>query len=300
MLAALTLTFNPVLQLTETASVRLETIGLAIVLFAGLVLAARIGSITPAIGPYVPAPGLRVDDLVFIVVGSVPGAILGGRLGYVLDHLDFYRANPAAILDPATGGLSLTLAVPVGILTGAVIARLLGAQVGRWMHAAALPLLFVLGAGKLIGVLGASGQGAPTDLAWATAYGGPGPWGSLAPDIPAHPSQVYEAILVGLSMVVLVWLSRFEVIARRDGGALYAALAVWAVARFVAAFTWRDPAVVGPLRVDQLLLIVVGIIAIVGLVERRKAPLKDVIEPPIDAQRAPREDERVDVGTRPA
>lgn len=294
MLAALTLTFNPVLQLTETASVRLETIGLAIVLFGGLVLAARIGSITPAVGPYVPAPGLRVDDLVFIVVGAVPGAIFGGRLGYVLGHLDFYRANPAAILDPAQGGLSLTLAVPFGILTGAVIARLLGAQVGRWMHAAALPLLFVLAAGKLIGVLGASGQGAPTDLAWATAYGGPGPWGSLAADVPAHPSQVYEAILVGLAMVVLVVVSRFEVIARRDGAALYAALAVWAAARFIAAFTWRDPAIAGPLRVEQLLLIVVTIIAIIGFVERGRAPLKDAIEAPSDAQPAPPEDEQID------
>jgi phosphatidylglycerol:prolipoprotein diacylglycerol transferase len=281
-LTALTLTFDPVLRLSNTSTVRYETIGLAIVILLGLLLAARIGSITPAVGPYVPAPGLRVDDLVFIVVGAIPGAILGGRLGYVLDHLAYYQANPAAIADPAQGGLSLTLAVPFAILTGGLIARLLGAPVGRWMHALALPLLFVLAAGKLIGVLGGTGQGVPADVPWATAYGGPGPWGSLAPDIPSHPSQVYEAIAVGLAIVALALVSRIEVIARRDGAALFAALGLWALARFAVAYTWRDPAVAGPLGMDQLLALGLVLLAALGLLERRRAPLQAPVEPRVD------------------
>jgi phosphatidylglycerol---prolipoprotein diacylglyceryl transferase len=281
-LAALTLTFDPVLRLSDTSTVRYETIGLAIVILLGLLLAARIGSITPAIGPYVPAPGLRVDDLVFIVVGAIPGAILGGRLGYVLDHLAYYQANPAAIADPTQGGLSLTLAVPFAILTGGLIARLLGAPVGRWMHALALPLLFVLAAGKLIGVLGGTGQGVPADVPWATAYGGPGPWGSLAPDIPSHPSQVYEAIAVGLAIVAFALVSRVEFIARRDGAALFAALGLWGLARFAVAYTWRDPAVAGPLGMDQLLALGLVLLAVLGLLERRRAPLQAPVEPRVD------------------
>ena len=271
------------LQLTESASVRYETIGLAVVLLIGLVLAARIGSMTPAVVPVVPAPGLRMDDLAFAVVGAVPGAVFGGRLGYVLDHLDFYAANPSAIIDPTQGALTLTLAVPFGILTGFAIARLLGAPVARWMHAIALPLLFVLAAGKAVGVLGATGQGSPSDLPWATAYGGPGPWGSLAADLPSHPSQVYEAILVGLAVAVVALVSRIEVIARRDGAALFLALGLWAVARFVVAFTWRDPAVVGPLRIEQLEALAVVVIAIVGYVERSRAPLQVAAQAATDA-----------------
>lgn len=282
MLAALTLTFDPVLRLSDTSTVRFETVGLAIVILFGLLLAARIGSMTPAVGPYVPAPGLRVDDLVFIVVGAIPGAILGGRLGYVLDHLAYYQANPAAIADPALGGLSLTLAVPFAIVSGGLIARLLGAPVGRWMHALALPLLFVLAAGKLIGVLGGTGQGVPADVPWATAYDGPGPWGSLAPDLPSHPSQVYEAIAVGLAIVALAFVSRVEVIARRDGAALWAALGLWALARFVVAFTWRDPEVLGALRMDQLLALAMLLLAAMGLLERRRAPLHAPVEPRVD------------------
>jgi prolipoprotein diacylglyceryltransferase len=280
--AVLALDFDPVLRLSDTASVSYETIGLAVVLFLGLLLAAHIGSQTPAIGPYVPAPGLRVDDLVFIVFAAVPGAIVGGRLGAVLDHIDYYTANPGAIVDPSQGGLTLTLAVPFGIFTGAVIARLLGAPVARWLHAAALPLLFVLAAGKLIGILGATGQGAPTDLAWATAYGGPGPWGSLAAGIPSHPSQVYEAFLVTLAIAGLIAASRLEVIARRDGAAMFVALGLWAVARFLVAFTWRDTPVLGPLRVEQLLALCVLAVGVVGYIERSRASLQALVEPRLD------------------
>ena len=264
MLAVLTLSFDPVVVLSDTASVRVETIALALVLFLGLVAAVRMGRVGPQ-------PHLRIDDLVFMVVGAVPGAIVGGRLGYVLDHWSFYQANPGQVLDPAQGGLTLTLAVPFGMVTGAVIGRLLGAPIGRWMHALALPVLFVLGAGKLVGALGGSGQGAPSSLEWATAYAGPGPWGSLAADVPSHPAQVYEAIGVVLAIVVLWLASRASLISRADGAAMWAALGSWAIVRFVVAFSWRDPAAVGVLRVEQVLALVVGAVAVGGLVERTRA-----------------------------
>lgn len=271
--AVISFAFDPVLKLGDTSSVRLETIALAVVLLVGIALAARIGRLTPAVGPYVPAPGLRPDDLIFIVVGAVPGAIIGGRLGYVLVNLDYYSSHAASIVDPAQGGLELTLAVPFALLTGGVIARLVGAPVARWMHAVALPLLFVLAAGKLVGILGANGQGSAADLPWATAYAGSGPWDSLAPDVPSHPAEVYEAIL-GFAAVLGLWAaSRVEVIARRDGGALFAAVGLWAVARFIVAFTWRDPATIGPLRVEQILLLLVLALSVAGLFERRRAPL---------------------------
>jgi phosphatidylglycerol:prolipoprotein diacylglycerol transferase len=287
--AALTLSFDPVLVLSDTSTVRIETIGLAIVLFIGLLLAAR-GAATSRV------QGLRLDDLVFMIVGAVPGAIVGGRLGYVLDHLDYYRANPNAMLDPAQGSLTLTLAVPLGLLTGSIIGRLLRAPIAAWMEALTPPLLFVLAAGKLVGVLGASGQGMPADVWWATAYAGPGPWGSLAADVPSHPSQAYEAILVGIVVVVVAVLTRTRVLAHRDGASLFLALGLWAAARFVAASTWRDPEVIGSLRMEQALLLGLGLIAVAGLAlrarSRRRTPPVALVsepaaEPPADIEAHP-------------
>jgi prolipoprotein diacylglyceryltransferase len=256
--------FDPVVRLSDSASVRLETIALGIVLLIGLLIAAR-GASTSRM------PGLRLDDLAFMVVGAVPGAIFGGRLGYVLDHFDYYRANPSAITDPGQGSLTLTLALPFGILTGSVVARLLGAPISRWLHALVPSLLFTLAAGKLIGILGGSGQGLPSDGQWATAYLGPGPWGSLAADVPSYPSQVYEAILVGLVMVAMALVTRIPFVRRGNGSAMFAALGLWAMARFVVAFTWRDAAIVGSLRMEQLLLIGVALVGLVGFVLRARS-----------------------------
>jgi len=280
--AVITFAFDPVLKLGDTASVRIETLALAAVLFLGLLFAVRIGRLTPAVGPYVPAPGLRPDDLIFIVVGSLPGALVGGRLGYVLAHFDFYSSHGSAILDPSQGAFDLTLAVPGAIITGALICRLVGAPVARWLHAAAFPLLFVLAAGKLVGVLGANGQGAVSSLPWATAYAGPGPWDALSPDIPSQPSQLYEGLLVFGAIVILVALSRLEVIARRDGGAMFAALGLWAVARIIVGFTWRDPATVGPFDTEQVLALGLLVVAAIGFVERRQARVRSFDEPEPD------------------
>jgi phosphatidylglycerol:prolipoprotein diacylglycerol transferase len=296
-IAALTVSFDPVFVLSDTASVRLETIGLAIVLFAALLLAARAASRSLV-------EGLRLDDLIFMAIGAVPGAIIGGRLGYVLDHLDYYRANPNAMLDPGQGALTLTLAVPLGLLTGSIIGRLLRAPIAAWMDALTPSLLFALAAGKLVGVLGASGQGQPTDLAWATAYLGAGPWGSLAAEVPSHPSQVYEAILVGGVVVAVALLGRTRWLSRGDGATLFVALGLWAAARFVAAFSWRDPAVAGPLRMEQLLLVGVGIMAAAGLWlqarSRRRATALPAATPASEAASTPAPEPAADVEADPA
>ncbi|MEW5990508.1 MAG: prolipoprotein diacylglyceryl transferase family protein [Chloroflexota bacterium] len=267
--AVINLAFDPVVAIGDL-EVRGQTLLMALILLAGLLLAARIGHLTPQPGPYVPPPPLRLDDIPFLVLGIVPGAVIGGRLEYVLVHLDYYLANPAAIVDPGQGSLGLALAVGGGILGGIAIARLVGAPAGRWMHAAVLPVLFVLAAGKLSSVLAGEGQGVPSDLAWATAYAGPGPWGSLAPEVASHPSQVYEAIATSLVLVLMVLGLRLGGFSRRDGAALLAGLALWSVARGAVAFTWRDAAVAGPFRAEHLVLAVVVGGCIVGLFRLRR------------------------------
>ena len=254
--AVIDLTFDPVLRL-GAFEVRVATVLLAVVILAGLLIAARIGRLTPQSGPYVPPPPLRPDDIPLLVLGIVPGAVIGGRLDYVLVHLDYYLANPGAIVDPAQGGLNLGLGVVGGILGGLVIARLVGASADRWMHASALAVLFVLAAGKVASVLSGEGQGLPSDLPWATAYHGPGPWGSLGPAIASHPSQAYEALTTTIVLAVIGLALLAGAFGRKDGSVLLAAVALWALGRAVVVFTWRDAAVAGPFRAEHLILAVV-------------------------------------------
>lgn len=269
-IATLSFDFDPLVRFGDRAF-RLETLALAAIVFGTLLATAFLARRTPT-GPGEEA--LRLDDLVFVALGVLPGAVLGGRLGYVLLHLDYYLAHPAATVDPEQGALGLSLGVVGGLVTGLYVVRLLEAPVGRWAHVAALPLLALLGLGKVAMALGGSGQGRPSDEPWATAYLGPGPWGSLAPALPSIPSQLLEAAGVGLLLVVLVALLALGAFARRDGRLLVVALGGWALVRVVVASTWRDPVILGPFRTNQLVdLAIVGgcllILLAVGRVSRR-------------------------------
>jgi prolipoprotein diacylglyceryltransferase len=264
--AVIELNFDPIVMIGDL-NVRLETLGVALAILLGLFVAALVARRTPVDTTRPPgAPGeepgdsnhLRADDLLYIAVAAVPGAVIGARFGYAVAHWDFYQSNTAAFVDIGQGGLQLSLGVVGGILTASIVARLLGAPVGRWMHAVAIPLLLVLALGKGAMILGGSGQGKLTDVAWATAYLGPGPWGSLAPQLPANPSQAYEALATVAVMLIVIGLVAADVFRGRNGGAFLLGLGLWAIARALVAATWRDPQVIGPLNMDQVISIVIA------------------------------------------
>jgi phosphatidylglycerol---prolipoprotein diacylglyceryl transferase len=274
--ATIALNFDPIVRLGDNG-VRLETLGLTAAAVVALVVAAFLAGRTAPDHHHTPAwarsedAHLRRDDLLFIVLGIVPGAVVGGRLGYLLLHGDFYAANQSAILDAGQGSLELGLAVVAGTLTGAYVASLLEAPIGRWLHVAAAPTLAGLALGKVAMALGGSGQGAPSEAGWSTAYVGPGPWGSLAPWIPAHPAQLYEAATSGLALIVLVALLTLGAFRARDGSAFFVGLGLWATGRFAVTFTWRDDAILGPLRAGGLIAIGVVVWALVGIALARWA-----------------------------
>ncbi|OGN83761.1 MAG: hypothetical protein A2X23_01935 [Chloroflexi bacterium GWC2_73_18] len=288
--ATIVLDFDPFLGVGDRA-VRWETLALAAALFLGLALAARLAGRADEPGE----ERLRRDDLLYIALGAVPGAVVGGRLLHGLDFLAYYQATPERLVDPSLGSLSLLGGVIGGTVTAAYVAALLAAPVRRWLDVAIVPLLLVIGLGKLANLLGGTGQGAPTDATWALAFAGEWSWRSPLADVPAHPSQVYEAIWT-LAGIVLLAALRFGPVLRalpgrwrrpaytgdHSGGGLEAALgpgrlrggylflfglAWWSAGRVVVGFTWRDDLVVGGLRMEQLAaLAVLACVALVLLI----------------------------------
>ncbi len=270
--------FDPYLRL-GIGAVRWETIGLAATVLVALIAA----------GVAARRAGLRQDDLLYIGLGVVPGAIIGGRLGYVLLHADYYGANPGAIIDAGQGSLQLSLAVVGGTLTGLYVARLLDAPAGPWLHVAALPLLLAIEGGKLAMAWGGRGQGQPSIDSWATAYLGPGPWGSLVPALPSIPSQIVEGLATGGVAALIVVAILAGVLRWADGRSFLVAVGGWLIVRLVVASTWRDPAVLGPLRADQVISLVLLVLVVVGLVRWPAAstPAVSSVSPETTANEVP-------------
>lgn len=271
----MTFQFDPYAHLFDDLTVRWGAIALAVVIVAALLLA----------GLLVRAGGLRPDDVAFVAIGIVPGAVIGGRLGYLTLHADYYGSVPDRLLDPSIGGLELGLAVVGGFLTGAYVASLLGASVGRWLHMAAVPVLFALGAGKLTMVLTGAGQGLPSAAQWATAYRGPGPWASLVPALPSVPSQAVEGIATLAILIVLTLTLIVGAFRGRDGRIFFVSIGLWAVARAVVSTTWRDPVVARGLTAGGLIAVGIAIacaLAILFLTVRRLRAPSDPLATGVD------------------
>lgn len=253
-IAVIAFDFDPLVHIGSSLTVRWQTLALALVVFVCLAAAGSLAR----------RAKLRADDLLYIAIGAAPGAIVGGRIGYALLVPEAFRAGPMALIDPAVGGLELGLAVVGGLLTAAIVAALLGSSVGSWAHVVTIPLLAAIAAGKLTMLLGGSGQGRFFSGDWATAFVGPGPWVSLAPAVPSHPAQVYEAVGTALVAVLLMAAGSLGAFRARDGTRLLVAIAGWCIARALVTTAWRDPAVVGALPAGGVLALVIASGAIIG------------------------------------
>jgi hypothetical protein len=118
----------------------------------------------------------------------------------------------------------------------------------------------------------------------ATAYLGPGPWGSLLPALPSVPSQALEgaatlAILAVLTVILIVGAFR-----SRDGRLFYFAIGLWAVARALVSTTWRDAVVTDGLNGAGLISVGIAVGCVVAVValtirNRGRAPDADRVDP---------------------
>ncbi|MEP7361325.1 MAG: prolipoprotein diacylglyceryl transferase family protein, partial [Chloroflexota bacterium] len=288
-LALIELNFDPLFQL-GALTIRWQTIGVTVGLLVAMTVAALMAPDVggqrpffrrrePDLRPLFPqAPKveqakpirrLRLDDMLLIIAGVVPGAAVGGRLLHVLDYWSYYSSEPHKIFDPVIGSLSLLGAVLGGLLSASYVARMIEAPVRRWADAAAVPMLLALGLGKFAQLLGGSGQGLPFDGSWAVAFVGVGPWVSPNAQIPSHPSQIYEGLwmLAGIPLVLRIAGQRFKPFrvhrlvawadrTSREGALFVGALGWFLLGRLVIGYSWRDEAIVGGLNVEQTLALI--------------------------------------------
>ncbi|MEK0083456.1 prolipoprotein diacylglyceryl transferase [Benzoatithermus flavus] len=202
-----------------------------------------------------------VDDLLFYVT---LGIILGGRLGYVLFYNPgYYLRHPLEILSVWHGGMSFH-----GGLLGVITASVLFARSRR------LPFLEIVDAlavvtpiglflGRIANFINGELWGRSSNVPWAVVFPNGGPE-------PRHPSQLYEAGLEGivLLLVMLFFASRpYRPEQRGTLGGIF--LIGYALARITVEF-FREPDaqlgfLLGGITMGQLLslpMLLAGIIAV--------------------------------------
>ena len=216
---------------------------------------------------------LSKDDLYDLLFYLILGLVVGGRVGYVLFYdLGGYLDDPLSIVAIWQGGMSFH-----GGLIGMTLAALLIVRRKGWVFweiadltAVAVPI--GLGLGRIGNFINGELYGRASSLPWAMVFPGGG-------NIARHPSQLYEALLEGLVLFLIVrWIYRMNI---RPGAALWGMIGFYGLFRFTVEFL-REPDLhigfdLGPFTRGQLLsfpMLLLGTYFLMSMLWREQEPTK--------------------------
>lgn len=138
----------------------------------------------------------QVSDLIFY---AALGVILGGRLGYILfyDFLNFIH-HPLVIFKIWQGGMSFHGGL-IGVLLAVWIFSLRQKKSFFDVADFVVPLVPLgLAAGRLGNFINSELLGRVTTVEWGVLFPNGGP-------LPRHPSQIYEFLLEGILLFIILW-----------------------------------------------------------------------------------------------
>ena len=181
-----------------------------------------------------PPQSVSADAFDDFLLWATLGILLGGRLGYVLFYKpDFYLANPLEILFIWRGGMSFHGGLLGMVAAEVMFARRRGLPVLALADivAAASPIGLFLG--RIANFINGELFGRPSEVPWAMVFPHGGPR-------PRHPSQLYEAAVEGLVLLLVLHLMVRAGALERRGMLAGAFLIGYALARMLAEM-FREP-----------------------------------------------------------
>ncbi|MFD3446518.1 prolipoprotein diacylglyceryl transferase [Microbacteriaceae bacterium 4G12] len=216
--------------------------------------------------------GLPKDIFIDAVLFAVPIAILCARIYYVLFNLDYYTANPDQILNIRLGGLAIHGGLIGAIATGIVFAKVRKVSFWKLVDIAAPSILL----GQAIGRWG--------NFMNQEAHGGPVTRGFLESlhlpnfiinqmninGVYYHPTFLYESLWSILGVIVLLLLRKANL---REGELFFTYLIWYSIGRFFVEGLRTDSLMLGPLRIAQVVSIVLIVLSIMMMITRRKLGL---------------------------
>ncbi len=141
------------------------------------------------------------DELITYLVISI---IIGGRIGYIIFYnLNYYISNPSEILKIWEGGMSFH-----GALLGIIIGTYLFSQkkgVSTFFMLDIIACVAPIGIflGRIANFINGELVGKATNVSWSVIF-------PLIDMLPRHPSQLYEAILEGIILFLILNILIFK------------------------------------------------------------------------------------------
>ena len=147
-----------------------------------------------------PGSGWTKEQVADLITNGMLGAILGGRLGYILFYnFGAFVDEPAMILRIWEGGMSFHGGFLGVLVATGLFARSTGKSVMDVFDFVAPLTPIGLGAGRLGNFINGELWGRVTDVPWAMVF-------PTDPErLPRHPSQLYQLFFEGVVLFILLW-----------------------------------------------------------------------------------------------
>jgi len=176
-----------------------------------------------------------LENLLFY---SFIGLIVGARLGFCFFYYpDYFLKHPFEILAIWKGGMSFHGGAIGAILTGYIYLKLKKQSFLYWADLVVVPAPLGLFFGRIGNFINGEIFGKPTNLPWGMIFPEGGP-------IPRHPVQLYESLVTGLFLFLLLFSLRNK--PWKEGTKLTLFLILYGILRFLFEFL-REPAQSFPL-----------------------------------------------------
>ncbi|HMK43569.1 MAG TPA: prolipoprotein diacylglyceryl transferase [Dissulfurispiraceae bacterium] len=175
------------------------------------------------------------------------GLLFGARLGHVIFYNpSFYLANPFEIIAVWHGGMSFHGGLIGSVLAGYLFCRSTDQDFWTMADMVLATAPIGLGLGRLGNFINGELFGRVTDVPWAMVFPDGGPY-------PRHPSQLYEVVLEGIVLFIMLWVAKDRL--HKSGLLTALFLGLYGIFRFLVEFV-REPegdALVGALTMGQFL-----------------------------------------------
>ena len=210
--------------------------------------------------------GIKQDDIIDMLFFAVPLCIIGARLYYIIFYLDLYRREDGSLDFGAMvriwdGGLAIYGGVIFAFLTALWMCRVRKVNTLAMFDIASLGFLIGQSIGRWGNFVNQEAFGGNTNLPWAMTgdiikQGVVG--GGYDPDLPVHPTFLYESLWCLVGLVLLHMVSKK---AYRFKGQIFAMYIGWyGLGRFWIEGLRTDSLMLGTMRISQ----VVAVLAVLG------------------------------------
>ncbi len=221
------------------------------IMWYGILITSGIALATIICMKRAPKHGLDGDRILTFVIISVPVAIVGARIYYVIFNWSMYAGDWSRIINIRLGGLAIHGGLILGLGTAVVLCLICKIRPLNILDLAAPCVALAQAIGRWGNYFNSEAHGGPTDLPWAVTVDGQ----------TYHPTFLYESIWCLLLFFFLIYIDN-----RRsfEGQTICLYGMLYSLERFFVEALRTDSLMIGIFKQAQVISIVIFIVCLVG------------------------------------